>query len=125
MIDLFAAVLPKQTAVHADMRGLDLGETFDGILAWDSFFHLSQDDQAAMFETFRHHCEPHAALMFTSGPEDGIAIGQISGVPIYHSSFAPNRYRELLEGAGFEVLDFVPEDQSCAGHSVWLARATV
>lgn len=29
----------------ADMRRLFLGRTFNGLLAWDSFFHLRADDQ--------------------------------------------------------------------------------
>src|SRR5207237_592149 len=36
----------------ADMRELSLGSTFGGILAWDSFFHLSHDDQRHMFSIF-------------------------------------------------------------------------
>jgi hypothetical protein len=31
------------------MRSLTLGRRFGGILAWDSFFHLRQDDQRRMF----------------------------------------------------------------------------
>ncbi len=27
------------------MRELGLNETFDGLIAWDSFFHLTQQDQ--------------------------------------------------------------------------------
>ncbi|MGJ8612398.1 MAG: class I SAM-dependent methyltransferase, partial [Octadecabacter sp.] len=68
MVDLFAKNLPQAKTVHADMRTLDLGETFDAILAWDSFFHLSADAQRAMFPIFKRHAAPKAALMFTSGP---------------------------------------------------------
>ena len=60
MVDLFAQTLPNATAVHADMRTLELGTTFDAILAWDSFFHLSPLDQRAMFAVF----QAHAALRF-------------------------------------------------------------
>lgn len=40
MVRMFQACLPEQRAVVADMRTLCLPETFHGILAWDSFFHL-------------------------------------------------------------------------------------
>lgn len=124
MLDLFRANLPGAAAVEADMRGLDLGAGFAGILAWDSFFHLSADEQRAMFATFAAHALPRAALMFTSGHMAGEAIGEVAGEPIYHASLDPAEYRALLEANGFEVIDYRPEDPDCAGHTIWLARHT-
>lgn len=48
------------------MRGLALDQDFAGILAWNSLFHLSPDDQRAMFAVFERHAGPGCALMFTS-----------------------------------------------------------
>ena len=75
MIALCADRFPQQTWCAADMRSLSLGRTFDGILAWDSFFHLCHDDQRHMFPVFRTHAAPRAALMFTSGPGHAEATG--------------------------------------------------
>jgi SAM-dependent methyltransferase len=49
---------PQRSWHVADMRALALAETFDGLLAWDSFFHLSHDDQRRMFPIFRQHASP-------------------------------------------------------------------
>jgi hypothetical protein len=106
------------------MRGLALGRRFDGILAWDSFFHLTHDDQRAMFAVFAAHAAPGAALMFTSGPAHGIAMGQYAGEPLFHASLDPAEYTALLEAHRFQVVQFRPEDADCGGHSVWLARFT-
>lgn len=122
MIALFRVNLPSQTAKIADMRVLDLGSAFDGIIAWDSFFHLSKDDQRAMFPVFRRHAAPGAALMFTSGPAEGEAIGMLEGEPLYHASLAPAEYRERLDEEGFEMVDHTAEDPTCGGRTVWLAR---
>jgi SAM-dependent methyltransferase len=124
MVELFKANLPEAKAVLADMRGLALNNRFDGILAWDSFFHLSPEDQRAMFPVFAAHAAPKAALMFTSGPQESVEIGQVHGEEVYHSSFAPKDYEAMLADSGFRVLNYVPEDPSCAGHTVWLARFT-
>jgi SAM-dependent methyltransferase len=124
MVELFKANLPEAKAVLADMRGLALNTRFDGILAWDSFFHLSPEDQRAMFPVFAAHAAPKAALMFTSGPQESVEIGQVHGEEVYHSSFAPKDYEAMLADSGFRVLNYVPEDPSCAGHTVWLARFT-
>ncbi|MGB8621307.1 MAG: methyltransferase domain-containing protein, partial [Paracoccaceae bacterium] len=122
MIALFRAALPNADAIEADMRGLALGRRFNAILAWNSFFHLSADDQRAMFPVFAAHSEPRAVLMFTSGQTAGEAVGEVEGESVYHASLAPEEYRELLTQNGFSVIDFVPEDPACRGHSVWLAR---
>ena len=124
MVELFKANLPEAKAVLADMRGLALNTRFDGILAWDSFFHLSPEDQRAMFPVFAAHAAPKAVLMFTSGTQESVEIGQVHGEEVYHSSFAPKDYEAMLADSGFRVLNYVPEDPSCAGHTVWLARFT-
>lgn len=123
MIALFRQNVPEARALRADMRTLDLDEAFDIILAWDSFFHLSPGDQKAMFPIFAAHAGPRAVLMFTSGHVAGEPIGRVEGEPVYHASLAPDDYRALLDANGFDVIDFIPQDPSCAGHSVWMARA--
>lgn len=106
----------------ADMRALAMAETFDGLLAWDSFFHLCQADQRRMFPIFRRHAAASAALMFTSGPAAGEAIGTFEGEPLYHASLHGSEYRDLLNRHGFDVMSHAVEDPDCGGHTVWLAR---
>jgi SAM-dependent methyltransferase len=122
MTGLCAARFPAETWVVADMRALSLDARFDGIVAWDSFFHLTPDDQRAMFPIFRRHAAPKAALMFTSGPRAGVAMGRYEGEPLYHASLDQQEYRALLDEHGFEVVSYVPEDRACGGHTIWLAR---
>jgi len=113
---------PDQSWVQADMRGLQLGRRFAGLLAWNSFFHLSAEAQRGMFAVFEAHASPGAMLMFTSGPAEGEAIGDFEGEPLFHASLSPDAYRALLNAHGFEVVAFVPEDPTCGQHTVWLAR---
>jgi SAM-dependent methyltransferase len=114
---------PKQCWHVADMRNLALGGTFQGLLAWDSFFHLCHDDQRRMFPIFRLHAASGAALMFTSGTSHGVAIGSYHGEPLYHASLAPEEYCALLEGNGFRVEAHVSQDPNCGRHTIWLAQA--
>ena len=122
MIAKFRARLSGQQALVSDMRTLSLGRAFCGILAWDSFFHLNHEDQRRMFPIFRAHAAPRAALMFTSGPAYGEAIGRLEGEPLYHASFDAAEYRKLLEDGGFAVVATVAEDQTCGGRTIWLAQ---
>ena len=113
---------PAQHWIERDMRKVALDRPFNGIVAWDSFFHLPHDDQRAMFEVFRAHAAPGAALMFTSGPEHGEAFGDHAGEALYHASLAPDEYCAFLAAAGFDVVAHTTNDTDCAGHTVWLAQ---
>ena len=79
MIEMAQENFPEQSWIQADMRQIDLGQKFQGILAWDSFFHLAQEDQRQMFEQFSIFAEQSTVLMFTSGPNHGEAIGNLFG----------------------------------------------
>jgi Methyltransferase domain len=105
-----------------DMRTLSLDRRFDGILAWDSFFHLCPEDQRRMFPIFRRHAGTKAALMFTSGPSHGEAIGTYKGEPLYHGSLDGAEYRSLLDQNGFDVVTHVVEDPKCGHHTIWLSQ---
>ena len=112
---------PQQRWLVNDMRTLDLGTRFDGIIAWDSFFHLCQADQRKMFAIFLAHAADKAALMFTSGPEQGEAIGEFCGKPLFHASLSPTEYINLLHQHQFSVVEHRVEDPECGFHTVWLA----
>lgn len=123
MIALCKARFPGATWIEHDMRTLALERRFDAIVAWDSFFHLRRDDQRTMFEVFRSHIAPRGLLLFTSGPRDGEAIGDLYGDALYHASLDGAEYERLLDGHGFDVVLHSLEDPACGGHTVWLARA--
>lgn len=121
MIDICKQRL-QGTWIVADMRRLSIGRRFDGLLAWDSVFHLRPDDQRAMFAVFEAHSGPRSALMFTSGPSYGRAIGEFQGEPLYHASLDASEYRALLSEHGFAVVAHAVEDPECGGHTIWLAQ---
>jgi ubiquinone/menaquinone biosynthesis C-methylase UbiE len=123
MISLCRTRHPQGEWLVADMRELDLARRFDGLVAWDSFFHLNMDDQRAMFARFAKHAGCNAPLLFTSGPAEGESIGSWCGEPLYHASLDPAEYRESLALNGFAVQAFQPDDADCGGHTVWLATA--
>ena len=113
---------PEAEWIVADMRALDLGRRFDGLLAWHSFFHLSPQDQPPIFPRFAAHACPGAALMFTSGSSHGEAIGEWQGEPLYHGSLDPWDYSALLDANGFAVVEHRISDPECGDATVWLAQ---
>ena len=122
LIEISRRNLPNCNWLVSDMRDLQIDKKFNGIVAWNSIFHLMPDDQRQMFPIFERHAAPGAALMFTSGSSHGDAIGEFEGEALYHSSLDSAEYGKLLDRYGFEVIDHVVEDERCGLHTVWLCR---
>ena len=125
LVDLCRARFPDHDWIVADMRGLDLGRRFDGLIAWHSAFHLTPVDQQSLFAVYGRHVAPGGVLMFASGSRGGEVIGEWRGEPLYHGSLSPEEYRRGLDAAGFDVLRHVADDPDCGGATVWLARRRV
>jgi SAM-dependent methyltransferase len=114
--------LPRGRWSVGDLRDLELGRTFDGVLAWCSLFHLPGADQPGVIRRLGEHARPGTVLLMTTGPEPGEAIGEFGGEPLFHASLAPDEYRAALATAGFEVLDHRVADPDCGELTVWLAH---
>lgn len=123
MLDIARARFPEMTWQQADMRDLDLGDSFNVLIAWDSFFHLKPADQRAMFGKFRQHTAPGGVLVFTSGLTLGEAVGgDLFGDKLYHASLDTEEYARLLDRHGYSVVLHVAEDPDCGGHTIWIAQ---
>ena len=107
---------------EGDMRALDLPERFGGIVAWDSFFHLTAREQRAALPRIAAHLAPGGALLLTVGPGASTGAGSVAGRPVHHASLDLSDYAAILERAGLQVRAFVAEDPDCDRHSVLLAR---
>ena len=115
--------MPDHTWIDGDMRAPPLQDRFAGILAWDSFFHLTPDDQRRMFQVFAGHSADSTVLMFNAGPAHGEAVGSYRGDPLYHASLDPTEYKLQLDKAGFDIKGHAIEDRDTGGRTVWLARS--
>lgn len=116
--------LPDQQWIIGDMRRLALGRRFDGILAWDSYFHLNHADQRQMFAIFADHAHAGTILMFNTGPQHGEGVGEYKGDPLYHASLSPAEYQALTAHHGFRVLAHTANDAEAGGRTVWLCECS-
>lgn len=122
MLEIARARWPAGDWRQADMRTLDLGETFDGIVAWDSFLHLTKDEQRDTLVRMAGHLAPGGSLLFTIGPEEGKTGGAGGKYPVYHASLSPAEYATLLQDNGLRLTGFLAEDPECDSHSVMMAH---
>ncbi|MEX0370618.1 MAG: class I SAM-dependent methyltransferase [Tateyamaria sp.] len=124
MLDIARARWPDGDWRQADMRDFDLGETFDGIIAWNSFFHLTGDDQRTCIKYMAGHLPSGGVLMLTVGPDAGEALGTVGSEPVFHASLSPAGYATCLEENGLRLTGFLAEDPETNRHSVLMARKT-
>lgn len=122
MLEIARTRWPKGDWREADMRELDLGERFDGIIAWNSFFHLTMDEQRPVLRRMARHLNHGGSLMFTTGPDQGETTGTVAGRTVYHASLAPAEYATILLEQGLRLTGFLAEDPECNSHTVVMAR---
>ncbi|WP_208350422.1 class I SAM-dependent methyltransferase [Pseudaestuariivita rosea] len=106
----------------ADMRTLDLGQHFDGIVAWNSFFHLDPKAQRDTIARMAAHLRPGGSILVTVGPKAGEVSGIVGDEPVYHASLSPAEYAACLEDNGLRMTGFLADDPETERHSVLMAR---
>ncbi len=115
-------LVPEMHIICDDMRYIHLEKQFDCIIAWHSFFHLTQDDQRAMFAVFKQHIKPGGLLVFTSGTSASEVWSDNGGEMLYHASLSKEEYQSLLTKHHFEIVLHKVEDPDCGNATVWVAK---
>jgi SAM-dependent methyltransferase len=122
MIALCRARFPGMNWVIRDMRRIKLDRVFQVVVAWDSFFHLSPDEQPDMFAVFAAHTAPGGMLLFTTGPGAGTAHGVMNGLDFTYGSLSADDYKSLLTANGFTLVLHQTGEPALGEHTIWLAR---
>ncbi|MBP9707331.1 MAG: class I SAM-dependent methyltransferase [Oligoflexales bacterium] len=121
LLELAQKRLAKAKFIKGDMRDLNLHQKFDLLIAWNSFFHLSKNDQRAMFKVFYNHLNSGGILLITTGSEEGEVWNDNGGEYLFHASLSPDEYKMLLKQNDFKLIEYKISDSSCGGSTVWLS----
>ncbi|MEM1073959.1 MAG: class I SAM-dependent methyltransferase [Pseudomonadota bacterium] len=122
MLQLARARWPDGDWRQADMRDFELSESFDGIVAWDSLFHLTPSKQRTCIARMARHLSPGGSILATVGAEAGEAEGEVAGNAVYHASLSPAQYAMCLEENELRLTGYLAEDPETQKHSVLMAR---
>jgi predicted TPR repeat methyltransferase len=79
-------------------------DKYDGIIAFDSFFHFPKEKQNLIYEKVSGWMNKDAYLLFTHGNEDGEVEGEMYNEKFYYSSLDKDEVQHLLSAAGLEVV---------------------
>jgi SAM-dependent methyltransferase len=100
------ARVPEATFVEADVTTVELTpESVDAVVALYVFNHVPRELLGAIFERIRSWLRPGGHFLATLGAGDTDAWrGEWLGVPMFFSSYPPERNSELLRHAGLELV---------------------
>lgn len=101
--------LPQATFIHTDILHYVPQEQFEGIIAFDSLFHLALNDQKHVITKLIQSLSVNGIFLMTHGKKHGEIQGEMFGQPFYYSSLATQEYVTLLQTLGMTILS-IQED---------------
>lgn len=122
MCELARGYVPGARILRADMLDVELDETFDAVIAWDSLFHVPRERHAEAYVRFAGWLKPGGGLLLSLGGREGDIRGEMFGEPFFYSALEPETARALLEGAGFAIEHWAIDDSTGGGHIAVLAQ---
>ena len=98
--------VPEATFVQGDVTTIELEpSSLDAVVALYVFNHVPRELLGGVFERIASWLRPGGHLLATLGAGDTEAWhGEWLGVPMFFSSFPPERNSELLRAAGLELV---------------------
>jgi cyclopropane fatty-acyl-phospholipid synthase-like methyltransferase len=128
MLKYACQTVPEAELIHADMITVELSETFDAAIAWDSMFHVGRKHHAAVYRKLGKALKAGGRVLLSVGgsePAESEGEGftsEMYGHTFYYSGFAPDVARRLIEESGFEIELWEVDDPTSRGHIAVIAR---
>ena len=95
--------------INSDIISFDSKEKFDGIIAYDSLFHLNIEDQKIIFKKLSSLLNINGVLMFTHRKEDGEIISKMYDETFYYSAVSLNSLKKRLIEADFIITEIIED----------------
>lgn len=122
MLSLCKERFPKHQWIYGDMRDLKGERSYDAIISWGAFFHLTIDQQRDALPKICNLLKPNGILLVTVGHGEGEVTGTVAGQKVYHASLSKEEYERVLRENNLEIIEFNLQDPECHGFSVLLGR---
>ena len=122
MLRLARQNCPEAQLIAGDMTSIDLSDRYDGIVAWDSIFHVPKTEHTALFRMMHSWLKPEAPILLSLGGSEDEFIAAMFDVDFFYSGHSPDVSIALLRESGFEILLSEIDDPSSRGHLAVLCR---
>lgn len=122
MLRLARSKCPEAEFIAGDMTSTELFDRYDGIVAWDSIFHIPKAQHGELFQTMYKWLRPGAAILLSLGGSEDEFTATMFDVEFFYSGDSPDVSVALLREAGFDILLSEVDDPSSRGHVAILCR---
>ncbi|MBC5793179.1 MAG: class I SAM-dependent methyltransferase [Nanohaloarchaea archaeon] len=104
--------IPEAKFLQGDFFDQDFGEnSFDAVVSFYAIFHIPREEHQKLFEEVRPWLKDDGALLVTMGAEEMEQHKEeIGGGELVWSSYSREKNKELIEKAGFNILETYVED---------------
>jgi len=117
-VELARRQVPEATFIKADMADISFpDETFRAICSFTAIIHVPREEHADLFKQFYRMLEMGGLLLVTLGSTDWVSSEDDSwfGVKMFWSHYGPETTIDMLEDAGFRVIQSSIEGEEFQG----------
>ncbi|MFB5191378.1 class I SAM-dependent methyltransferase [Alicyclobacillus fastidiosus] len=118
MLEKARQIIPEVTFIRSDITSCMINSNFDGVLAWDSLFHIPLEKQINTLKKVIRLLRPNGVALFTTGGQHGELVSEMFGQKFYYSSLSKRQYEATLAEENCQVLYNEIDDPSGHGHRV-------
>ncbi len=114
--------LPDQTFICQDFSQLKYEDAFDAIVSFYAIFHIPREEHGDLFERMHEWLRPNGSALLTLSPEPlDEHTAEFLGSEMVWSAWGPDKTRELLREASFQITKELEEKRPEAGeYHLWV-----
>ena len=124
-ISLARQNVPAGDYIHADAGSVEFAaSSFDAVVSFYTLEHIPREEHETILQRIHQWLAPSGLLLISmeAGDYKGL-FGEFLGVPMYMSCFDPETTKQLVNRAGFDLLETAIETQVEQGRAIpyhWL-----
>lgn len=116
--------IPNVNFLERDFLTFSSNIKYDGIIAYDSLFHIDISKQDYIYYNLRKLIKPGGFIMFTHGMNYGEVSSKMYDEEFYYSALDLKEIKSLLKDNNFEIVDLVKnyQDKNDSRDLILIAR---
>ena len=105
MLKLAREHVPKAKFIKMNMTDLEFEEnSFDGLVAFYSIFHVSRKKHSAIFQKFHEILKPDGIMLISLGSKEWEGTEEFHGAEMFWSFYSPEKSLQMIKDIGFEII---------------------
>ncbi len=93
--------------IHEDILNFSTDVRYDGIIAFDSIWHIAKDKQAVVYRKISSLMKNGAYLIFTHGNRNDETVSAMFGQPFYYSALNVEELKIVFSEVGLKAISFI------------------